>query len=354
MPDTAATEELENSASPPPKRSRLGGAIMRLIGLAGLGLFVTLIFKAGPRQIWEAVRHLSALEILALMGLRVLYWAVRAFNWQVILHSAGEHVSYAQVFGARIAGAAVSYLTPAGNIGGETMRIFMFDHIDRKKVLASVIVDKTVEFLAGILTVAVAIVLLITSFALSYRHQVLLFAITAAILALLLLLVAKQKRGLFTWMVDGLARLGIRIAAVERRREKIRETDAHIADLYNSRRGLFYFLYTSYLFQACLWAVEIYLTFAFMHSGRVSFLKSFIIVTLGSFYTFIPVPGAMGVYELTYVSLFALLGIRMSTGMAVILIRRILGLVWAGFGLVPILRKKAVAQKAPPPYNDRL
>jgi uncharacterized protein (TIRG00374 family) len=354
MPQTVASGESAGPASPPPKRSRLGAALMRLIGLAGLGLFVYLVFKAGPRQIWEAVRHLTVLEVLALMGLRVLYWAVRAFNWQVLLHSAGEHVSYAEVFGARIAGAAVSYLTPAGNIGGETMRIFMFDHIDRKKVLASVIVDKTVEFLAGILTVAVAVVLLITSFALSYRHQLVLFAMTGAILALLLLLVAKQKRGLFTWMIDGLARLRIRIPALEKRRDKIRETDAHIADLYNSHRGLFYILFTSYLFQACLWGVEIYLTFAFMHAGHVSFLKCFIIVTLGSFYTFIPVPGAMGVYELTYISLFALLGIRMSTGMAVILIRRVLGLVWAGFGLVPILKKRAIAQKGSPPYNDRL
>jgi uncharacterized protein (TIRG00374 family) len=335
----AAPGDMESSG-PPPRKSRLGAIAMRLIGLAGLGLFVYLIFKAGPRQIWAAVRHLTVLEVLALMGLRVLYWGVRAFNWQVILRSFGEHISYIEVFGARIAGAAVSYLTPAGNIGGETMRIFMFDRIDRKKVLASVIVDKTVEFLAGIFTVAVAVILLITSFALSFRHQLVLFALTVGVFALLLLLVAKQRQGLFTWMLDGLARLRIRIPALEKRRAQIRETDAHISDLYTSRRGLFYFLFGSYIFQAFLWAVEIYLTFRFLGGGRATFLKCFIIVTLGSFYTFIPVPGSMGVYEMTYVSLFALLRIRLSVGMAVVLMRRVLGLAWAGIGLIPVLRRR--------------
>jgi uncharacterized membrane protein YbhN (UPF0104 family) len=209
-------------------------------------------------------------------------------------------------------------------------------------------VDKTVEFLAGIFTVAVAVILLITSFALSFRHQLILFALTGAVFALLLLLLAKQRQGLFTWMLDGLAGLRIRIPAVEKHREQIRETDAHISDLYNSRRGLFYFLFGSYLFQALLWTVEIYLTFRFLGGGRATFLKCFIIVTLGSFYTFIPVPGSMGVYEMTYVSLFALLRIRMSTGMAVILMRRILGLAWAGIGLIPVLRKRAAKEPGPP------
>ena len=85
------------------------------------------------------------------------------------------------------------------------------------------------------------------------------------------------------------------------------------------RRGLFFLLFGSYFFQSLLWAIEIYVTFLFVAPSQASFVKCFLIVTLGSFFTVIPVPGAMGVYELTYVSLFALLRIEMSAGMAVIL-----------------------------------
>jgi uncharacterized membrane protein YbhN (UPF0104 family) len=141
--------------------------------------------------------------------------------------------------------------------------------------------------------------------------------------------------------MDLAARLRIRIPALEERREQIRETDAHIADFYRRRRGLFFLLFGSYFFQSLVWAVEIYVTFLFIAPSQASFVKCFLIVTLGSFFTVIPVPGAMGVYELTYVSLFALLRIEMSAGMAVILIRRILAVVWSGVGLIPMLRKRA-------------
>jgi hypothetical protein len=60
----------------------------------------------------------------------------------------------------------------------------------------------------------------------------------------------------------------------------------------------------------------------------------------------------MGVYELTYVSLFALLRIDMHAGMAVILIRRVVGLAWAGIGLVPLVKKRSarrISRPAPPP-----
>ncbi len=108
--------------------------------------------------------------------------------------------------------------------------------------------------------------------------------------------------------------------------------------------GLFLALFASYFAQAWLWALEIYLTFRFLGGATPTFFKCFLIVTLGSFYSFLPVPGSMGVYELTYVSLFALLRIEMRSGMAVILIRRVVGLVWAGIGIIPLMRKKA----APP------
>jgi uncharacterized membrane protein YbhN (UPF0104 family) len=64
------------------------------------------------------------------------------------------------------------------------------------------------------------------------------------------------------------------------------------------------------------------------------------------------VPGSVGVYELTYVTLFALLRIDMSAGMAVILVRRFVGLIWAGVSLIPLLRKrssKTVRGPEPPP-----
>jgi uncharacterized protein (TIRG00374 family) len=356
------TRSAEKAGPPPSRQARIRTWLFRLIGYAGGALFIYLIVRTGPKEILRAMGRLTVAEVAALMGLRFLYWLIRAVNWRALLVSSGERVPFGEILGARIAGYAVSYLTPAGNLGGETVRIFCLDSVERNKVLATVVVDKTVEFLAGLSTVALAVVFLITEFALPRRQKLELFAAIAALMLVLIFLVLKQKQGLFTWALDTLRRIKIHIPFLESRREKILETDAHISDFYGRNKALFLALFGSYFAQAWLWAAEIYLTFLFLGGQTPGFFKCFLIVTLGSFYSFLPVPGSVGVYELTYVSLFALLHIEMSAGMAVILIRRFVGLIWAGLGLIPLMRKrtrKAVSEceqpqdPAPSPGSGR-
>lgn len=338
---------------PGDRRTRIRTLVVRVLGYAGFGLFVYLIVKTGPREILRAFGRLSLWEIAALMGLRFLYWLIRTVNWRALLVASGERVPFASILGARIAGYSVSYLTPAGNIGGETVRIFVLDCVGRNKALATVVVDKTIEFLAGLATVALSVVFLITEFALPRRQKISLFAAIAGLLLLLIFLILKQRKGLFTWALDTLRKIKIRIPFFETRRDKILETDAHISDFYSRNPTLFLALFASYFAQAWLWALEIYLTFRFLGGATPTFFKCFLIVTLGSFYSFLPVPGSMGVYELTYVSLFALLRIEMSSGMVVILIRRFVGLIWAGIGIVPLVRKRAARPaNGPAPPTD--
>ena len=208
------------------------------------------------------------------------------------------------------------------------------------------------EFLAGLATIALSVVFLITEFALPRRQKIELFVAIALLVLILIFLILKQRQGLFTWALDTLRKVKIRIPFFENRRDKILETDAHISDFYSRNPRLFLVLFASYFAQAWLWAAEIYFTFRFLGGETPTFFKCFLIVTLGSFYSFLPVPGSVGVYELTYVTLFALLRIQMSSGMAVILIRRVVGLVWAGIGVFPLVRKRsarAVSGPEPPP-----
>lgn len=329
-------------AAPAPRKARVRTAVMRLVGWAGVVLFVYLIVRTGPEEILKTLGRLTLPEIAALLGLRLLYWTVRAMNWRAILHhSCKERVPFLEILGARIAGYAVSYLTPAGNIGGETVRVFMLDRIDRGKCLASVVIDKTVEFLAGLFTVALAVLFLITEFTLPRAQKLELFAAIAVVLFVLVFLVLKQKKGLFAWLLGLLHKMGIKVPFLESRRERILATDAHISEFYGKHTKLFLAVFLSYFGQAWLWAAEIYFTFLFLGGDVPSFFTCFLIVTLGSFYTFLPVPGSMGVYELTYVSLFALLRIDMTAGMAVILLRRVIGLLWAGVGLLPLVKARA-------------
>ena len=93
------------------------------------------------------------------------------------------------------------------------------------------------------------------------------------------------------------------------------------------------------MFNYLLWIFEIFLTLSFLGSLNITLFKSFIIATLGSFAFLVPLlPGSLGVFEITYLGLFELLGINKVTGVGYIIIRRILGLAFAGTGLFPVIR----------------
>ncbi len=75
-------------AGPPPTRAaKVRTLVFRLIGYAGVGLFVYLILKTGPKEILRALGRMSLPEIAALMGLRVLYWLIRSLNWRALLRA---------------------------------------------------------------------------------------------------------------------------------------------------------------------------------------------------------------------------------------------------------------------------
>lgn len=338
--------EPPQAPAPPPDpspgllKARRRKNILRLVGIVGLGFFVFLIVKIGPRQVWEAVRHLTVPQMLALVGLRLVYWSVRSANWAIVLRACGERIPFLEILGARVAGNAVGFLTPVGNLGAEMTRVFMLDGIDRKKILATVVIDKTIEFLVGTATVALSLVALVTSFALPHGQKVTLFSLTAAVFLALLYLMSKQKQGLFTWVLDRLSRIKLKIPALEKRREKIREIDAAISDFYAVSPATFFLLFGCYFVMTVVWAFELFVTFRFVGNARPSLLQCFIIVTLGAFTTFVPIPGSLGVYELTYVSVLALLRVEMAAGLAVVLVRRVLASVWSLICLIPLLRKR--------------
>ena len=88
-----------------------------------------------------------------------------------------------------------------------------------------------------------------------------------------------------------------------------------------------------------LWTTEIHLTLVFIGATNISFLDSFLITVLGNLAFMFPmVPASIGVYEVTYVALFALLRKGTDVGLTLVLIRRLIALIWAGIGLLGMFK----------------
>jgi uncharacterized protein (TIRG00374 family) len=317
--------------------------IIKITAFLCLGLFAYFVIRADPRELLRIIGRLSPMALLWLLLLRVLFWVIRTLSWRIVLnHCQAGRPSFFTLFCAQLAGHAVGHFTPSAKLGGDAIRAMMLDAVPKNKALASVVLDKSIELMATVLMMGIGLFIALLRIRMAPMQRVVFLSLTAAAAVLILIFFRQQKKGLFIWILDTLKRLRIRSRYLEGKRGRLIETDGIIADFYSRHRRPFLYVFMLYIAMILLWALEMYLTFLLIGWHGITLLKSFLVTTLGILANIVPViPAGIGIYEMTYMSVFAILRIPQKAGIAVILVRRLLNLFLAVTGLLPMMRVKA-------------
>lgn len=313
---------------------------LRLAWVLGVLIFAYLLYRIGPARIWENIQKLTWRNFLIIFVLRFVSWMARAFNWKIVHGCYERSVSYPNLLASRLAGYAFGYLTPSAYIGSEAVRVLTLASSNKRKTLASVIVDTWVEVMTVGLFAVVGILIAVSQLTLADSSKIILFLSILGIVFFIIFFFVRQKRGLLIWIADGLGKIKVGVKFIARYREKIKETDAYIADFYTRHRQTFCLVLFLYLLIHLFWVAEIHLTLVFLGASGVTFLKSFLIVSFGALGFLLPVtPAALGTYEVTYLAIFSLLGLGADLSLSLTIVRRALALFWVGVGLLMIARR---------------
>jgi len=317
--------------------------IIKLTALICLGFFVYFIMRANPKELLRLLGRLSLLGILLLISLRVLFWVIRTVCWRSVLHCCSSgRASFATLFWAEMAGHAVGHFTPSAKLGGDAIRAMMIASVPKNQALASVVVDKTIELIATILMMSVGLFITLVRMRMGSTPRAVFLSLTAFTAVLIYILFRKQKQGLFIWILDTLKKLRIKSKYFEGKRERLIETDEIIAAFYSRHRGAFLKVFLLYIAMTLLWAVEMHLSFYFIGLHAITPLKSFLVTMLGIVANIVPViPAGIGIYDLSYLPIFAIFSIPLRFGITVVLVRRLLNLFMAAVGLLPMLRSRS-------------
>lgn len=308
--------------------------ILRISLVAGILLFFIFVYFIGPSEIWENIKRLKWQNFLFLLLLRFFHSLLRTVSWKIIFERYEQKTSFISLYKARLAGDAIGYLTPSAQLGGEPIRAIMGNEAHFEKSFASVIVDKTIEIINQIFFTIIGIVIAITLIPLPSKYEYILVAFVLGAAFFAIFAFVKQKQGFFIWFISLLKKLKIQFKFIDKREMKIREVDNHISNFYKNHGKIFLFVFFLNSFIFFLWTTEIYVTMLFIGAEGITFIKSYLIVSLGAFLLLLPtMPASLGTYEITYVSIFILLNLGADKGMALILIRRVILLIWSGIGL---------------------
>ena len=307
------------------------------VGLLTLGLIV---WHIGLGNIYDTAVQLGPVALLVMLIPSVIMYSVEAYAWKVTLGPSGKDIPFWRVLAIRTAGEAVNMTTPSGYVGGEPLKAHLLrkHHVPMEEAYTSVIIAKTTMTIAEVLFILLGIALGVWLLGGNESSGQ---TIPAALLSVGLLAIVTigvvfvQRQGLFTWLLECMQKVGLKIAYLEARKEKLLSLDRAIRGFYRHKRPAFCASTGLSFLGWIAEALEVYIIIWFL-GGPTMALSALSIAALSVFIkssTFF-IPGSLGTQDGGNLLLLEAFGYSGVTGITFALLRRFRELVWIGIGLL--------------------
>lgn len=319
-----------------------------LLACAGLGLFAYLVRASGVTMTLLRGVGLGAIfAIFAVFGLVVLFDT--AGWYYAIRHAARPRAS--TLFRLRVAGDALTNGLPGGVVLGETFKAVMLRRLFAVSYADGAATLLTVKLAQGLSQAVFVFIGLGLSYPqLKARSQQLFgfqgaqyvaLGLTLGMAFVMLLPVALMVRGdSFSGVVDVLARMPserLRRVLARWRPRMVALDAACVRALRGNRRHLgplFVFLLAGWLASA----LECYVLLSYL-GARPTLSMAYVIESVGSMFRliFFMVPSGIGGQDASFLALFRLYDLPLSTGGVFVLVKRFKELLWIGLGLLLVV-----------------
>ena len=301
-------------------------------------------------QVVQLLSGLSIWQILMLLCLNGCLTLLFSLRWWLILIALGFKMPYLKLAGYRLAGFAISFLTPGPQFGGEPVQVYALtskEHIPGPVALASVVLDKTLELLASFTFLAFGVLVVLTS-GLMPDHRLTqvglalgsLVALPGVYLGLLLF----GKRPLSAGLELAARRVPFAAGQVRKIARAIEPAEEQALDFCRGQPGVFSLVLVVSMLVWGLVILEYWLSFRFLGLA-LSFVQVVFALVAGRAALLLPVPGGFGTLEVSQVLVLRALGHDPAFAVGVMLLARVRDLLLAGLGIwrgIALTRYKSI------------
>lgn len=285
--------------------------------------------------------------------------AIRAF-----LSPESDKVRLRSALLSQLAGRAVNAVTPSGNLGEAVKVSVLVEHVSESRAVATILLYNVVSFSVELVTVGIAALLMSVFLPMPATLRWVLLGMGALVLGLALAIYALVRRGVLVSVarlaaripVPGLASLRGRLWKVERPsgtllsgerfarwEPRLRSVDDKMKLVEGARVGerrLGILMVT--LSRMTSMTLSFLLLIAMGDKLTIGFVAA---ITVGSFFIYMAstlVPMGIGINEGGYNMMFRVLGVNPSSGVALIIARRVALIMYAAIGLVLVTASETV------------
>jgi len=307
-----------------------------IIVVLALAFYVWFLSHFGTREVLGYVR-LAGWGLALTISLEAFARLANTLGWWVTIGRHGHGLSFSQLFGARIAGEAIDYVTPSAQLGGQFVMAMMVRHnLEMAVGLSTVVIAALCEMVGQIAFITFA---LLMSINMVPRSSDFFWAILGGLVLALAMIGAfffVQRKHPFSYLITAASKLpGI---DADEYKDAAAAADEFLLDFYAHHRVQLVLSCACYLFAWSLGPVEIYILLRLLHQPA-SFEIALLVEAAGLLLeraTFL-IPAKLVSQEGGKALILALLGYPPGVGFAIGFLRRIKEMVWVLFGLLSLM-----------------
>lgn len=329
-----------------------GQTYKRILFALGFFFFVYLLRQIG----WEALARdfrLLGWSIVLILSLNGVKYAISALAWATAFFPE-ERQSWTSLFGRRLAGEAMNYLSMGGPLLSEPAKASLVQGVGFAPALASTLVESLSNIIAGSLVTAAGLAMLVLWQPVEWPMRLAAYLAIALLLLFCLAFPYALKRGVpfLTWgwrrarRVGWLSspKLGEKLALVEGRMHRLS------AERPTALWGIFLLsLATQGLALLEVYAIILPLGIT-PHFSSVVMMEAFTKLAKAVFFF---IPARIGADEGSSAGIFALMGLTPTAGITFAFARRLRALFWSAIGLLYLFSQGVKPARKDHPVIDK-
>jgi uncharacterized membrane protein YbhN (UPF0104 family) len=308
-----------------------------LAAVASVALFMYMLRRASSATVLDKARLLGwgFAFLIVLSGAKQV---LRTLAWHGCLEPDGRRPGLLDLFGLRLMGEAFNSLTPAGPLVGETAKVWAASRrMPAQSTVSSVVIENLIYYLAAVLFMLSAVVLVLLELAPSHRFRWLAAGLVICFLAFMLFAARSVSRrvSLVRGILHRLRSWGCKCAFLERYEHDLCAMETEIYDFFLTRRALFLGLLALEFATNFTGIGEAYLILK-ATTAHTSVLAAYLVESTNRAVqlVFAFVPLGLGVDEGFAARTLRTLGYDASEGVSLAIIRKIRTVFWVGVGLL--------------------
>lgn len=309
----------------PMNRRFLLHALTTLLTLGiGVALFIWFFRQYELADTLSTLKAVGILPLVGFVGISLVNFALLGWRWYLAVKAQDQdhHNSYWDVLRHRMSGYAISYLTPAAQVGGEPLRIALLHQngMPLATATSSVILDVVFELLGFVLYIGLGLLVSLATHVLPGELSLIIGVSLLLIGGGILLFLSSAVSGQDFFSLIWRKLIPIRFKRLHAYEERMRHVESLMHNTLKQTPKLIMQMTVLSLVTVAFRGVEV-VYLGHLLGQSLTLVEAVLLSSLPGLVLLIPIPSALGILEGSTAGIVNLLGIPLNPIAMVLLIR---------------------------------